>query len=134
MTDEIFSQTYTELGVSGIRLKEDFLTTFHSISTIRNHFLFDLVEKTLQNLLSSGIYQQNYNYAIWDRFRQVKEVEDSEPKVLSVEDLKFGFVVWICTCGVSILVFVLELIMKKFVRILIDFLALNYFVKNLRFE
>lgn len=134
MTDEIFSQTFTEYGLSGIRLSEDFLTTFHGISTVRNHFLFDLVEKTVQNSLAAGIYQQNFNFATWDRFRQVKEVEVNEPKVLSVHDLQFGFVVWIYTCWVSIIIFCFECLMVKSKNTLSDFIGLYLVVKNLKVQ
>jgi hypothetical protein len=70
-------------------------------------------EELFQQLISSGIptYLEARDYPLY-----FYKEDPSEPQVLSIEDLSFGFIVWLIACCVSTLVFVLE-IFHKFISV-----------------
>ncbi|KAG5683281.1 hypothetical protein PVAND_012570 [Polypedilum vanderplanki] len=49
-------------------------------------------------------------------FKLVNEKEEKEPKVLTLDDLDFGFFIWFPFIGISIIVFILELIIFKLTK------------------
>ena len=91
-------------------LKQTLLTYQNGISMLRNHFLFEATEEVVQRLIPMGIIQHSFELHTWISLRPVIEVEGSEPNVLTMDDLEFGFVIYLATCGLSILGFLYEFI------------------------
>lgn len=69
-------------------------------------FYFRAFDKVINNLIPTGVINyliENYFTKKW-KFPKV----DKEPKVLSLDDLSFGFNIWLGTCFMSIFVFFWE--------------------------
>lgn len=73
-------------------------------------------------LIEGGIIQYLFNYLLDFEVKALEE-PPKEPKVFEVEDLKFGFMVWLAACGVSVIAFLIEVSyvfaksnVKKFIR------------------
>lgn len=71
-----------------------------------NSDIFEVFEEIFELLVSSGIalhHQKRSEFTL--RFKN----EQEEPKVLSCDDLSFGFIVWLVACGISVVGFFLEI-------------------------
>lgn len=79
------------------------------IGTRRSNFMFELVQNVMMPAVEAGI-PQNLLKFILEAYMQPLEDDPSEPKVFSFDDLSFGFVVWIITCGMAFVVFIIELL------------------------
>lgn len=78
----------------------------------KNHFLFDVTKNVVNELIPSGIPQYLYIFHKWIRFSRTSVYKYfKSPKIFNIEDLSFGFVLWLIACGISFIVFVLEMIM-----------------------
>lgn len=82
-----------------------------------NHKLFESFDKKLQQLMTGGIidhYREFYQeYSSPKRYAHLYPVK---PKVLSLQVLEAGFVVWLVSLLSSLLVFILELTFSYFER------------------
>ena len=69
------------------------------------HFFLNILDKETQWLTSTGIMNHLVNLVYKDKrsFVSVKEW-----KVLTMENLQFGFVIWLCSCAVTVVAFVAE--------------------------
>lgn len=76
----------------------------------KNHYLNSLIIELLQYLSAGGILQQSVNYHSWMLFKKVFFEPPQEPQVLTVDDLSFGFILWLASCGISFIPFIFELI------------------------
>ncbi|CAG9808659.1 unnamed protein product [Chironomus riparius] len=91
-------------------LKQSLFTHQYGISTFRNHFLFELTDEIVQRFIPMGIIQHSYEFHTWVNFRNIVEDVESTQKVLDVDDLAYGFYIWLGACGISIIGFLLELV------------------------
>ena len=83
--------------------------------TFPNNFIFKLMNATMICLIEAGIPQYHLNYLMDFDMMALPETP-SEPSILSIYDLEFGFVTWLIACGISIGAFLAELLwhfMKK---------------------
>lgn len=91
---------------AGLKLNELLFTTHTSFMFDRNNFMIDLFDEIIERLLPSGIIQHLKNkYGYSTSF-----ILKHGPKVLSVDDLSYGFIIWLVTCAMSLSVFVLEIV------------------------
>ena len=91
--------------------KETILIRHFGTSTYKNNYMFYLTDKITQYLVEAGIPQQLRQYVI-DYHFPIKE-QSSDPLVFKVEDLDFGFVVWLGACAISTCVFLVEFLSVK---------------------
>jgi hypothetical protein len=116
-------------------MKQSFLTSPLGVRFPRNHFLYKKYDEVMQRLLSAGIPRK-----LWNEFDHIKPVEKdkSEPKVLNVDDLSFGFIIWLFACGISSSIFISEIIFyvckKLATRNLRKVVGLILFFKLLRWK
>lgn len=72
---------------------------------IQNNYFFDIVDETVQKLSSSGIItrfiEQCYPF-------KRNQIETKTPSVLKVENLDFGFIIWIGCCLISLVCLICE--------------------------
>jgi hypothetical protein len=87
--------------------REKFITYPVSIGTVNSNFLTQFVKETFSRLLQNGIVQHFLEQEENIYTRNVKE--PSKPKVFTLEDLAFGFEIWLISCGISTFVFVVEI-------------------------
>lgn len=67
----------------------------------------------MQRFIPMGIIQHMYEFYLWMNLRQIVEVEKSNLKILSLDDLAFGFNIWLGTCGISGVSFLIEIVYFK---------------------
>ena len=56
-----------------------------------------------------GIVQHMLEFHTWMHFKTDIYISSSEPAVLSMDDVAFGFYICMGTCGLSIIAFVVEI-------------------------
>lgn len=83
----------------------------------------DIFDGILKRLIPSGVLNHLIDYHTWILYRKgnYKAVE-TEPRVLTIDDLSCGFVLWLIACGISMIAYLFELARFKFrkkIRILI---------------
>lgn len=80
------------------------------IGVYQNNHVYWLMEETMRKIIPAGIPQYIRKF-VYNFF--VKHAENPKrkiPKVLKLDDLKVGFILWLVACFVSFFVFLLELI------------------------
>jgi hypothetical protein len=110
-------------GIIGTILKERWLNRPSGFIFAKNHILFWLAEDILQQTIATGIPQRRKEFYDEIIYQIEPEIEDDEPKVLTLNDLAFGFNIVLIALGVSCIVFILEIIhfqlkikMRRYVR------------------
>jgi hypothetical protein len=89
------------------QLDERFFAVTIGIVTLESSFSFKMIENTVDRLIDTGVI----SHIIKTRVLYVKKYpkDESEPKILNVDDLLFGFNIFLGFCGISGLVFCFEL-------------------------
>jgi hypothetical protein len=98
--------TFMRIGMPDI-LKEHLLTLSTGFRMPRNHFMYHLTDDVVQNLLAAGILNFFKQFHVYACIKYYKEPE-WEPKVFALDDLLFGFYIWLAACAVSLTVMALE--------------------------
>ncbi|KAL7012205.1 hypothetical protein ACKWTF_014687 [Chironomus riparius] len=100
-------------------LKQTLLTYQNGIAMLKNNFLFKQTEEVVQRFIEMGIMQHLYEYHVWVCNRPVIAIDENKPKILTMDDLEFGFTIWIAVICASILGFLFEIVrfwIKKLIR------------------
>lgn len=128
---ELFMNAATTFGV---RLKQDLLTTFIGITTGKNHFLYDVMEKTIQYILPSGILEKikKFNYLI--QFRESYKAKEKRLKVLTIDDLRFLFTMWMVILGILVIVLLIEISMNYLKNISKNYLGLILMLRSIKIQ
>ena len=96
----------------------DLLYTSHEAFVfLQIAFYFRMFKKIVDMLIDTGIMKHYSDNYFTNKLRF--ETTQSAPKVLCVNDLTFGFNIWLGFCCFSVLVFVAEMMAKK-IKILIN--------------
>ncbi|CAG9811190.1 unnamed protein product [Chironomus riparius] len=77
--------------------------------TTYRSFVYRHLSNVLEKIIPAGIPEYLLNYYKLFLFKKYERLLDKSPKVLTVDDLGFGFVLWLCACGISMIGFLLEL-------------------------
>lgn len=75
-----------------------------------NSFYFRMMNKIVNNLIPTGIMNHLVEKYYTQQWKWTKVEKD--PKVLNVDDLSFGFNIWLACCLLSFLAFIAEFIVK----------------------
>jgi hypothetical protein len=106
----------------------------YSISFYKNSIMHDLLHDVLEKTIPAGIPQYFYKYEQEDRYRisghKNEEILESR-RILSLNDLEYGFVLWAIACGISTTVFIIEYLGPKFMKVR-DSVGIIYFMRLLR--
>jgi hypothetical protein len=109
------------------------LTKPYALAMVKNCMLFGQLSYFIDRLLPTGIIQHLFDFGVWDFFRTHMESEQDPRRVLSLDDLEFGFVIFLAAIFVSFLVFFYEVIlalrMRQWLR---DFIGLVDFLRVLK--
>lgn len=76
-----------------------------ALGVIRNSILYPIFDKTMKKLIPSGIPQflpKLYLHLLYGNFQ---ESVKKNPKILTLDDLYFGFVLWLISLSISTIVF-----------------------------
>jgi len=98
------------------KLKDfSFQTTQIGFAFFKNNFFHEITDNTVQQMTSAGILQRMIEMEIG---RENKFDINTDPEKLNIEQLCFGFFIWLGFCGISLATFVLELFVWMLVRII----------------
>jgi hypothetical protein len=70
-----------------------------------NNFFLNIIDIETQRLTSAGIMSHLLNLVFKDKY---SNVSIKEWKVLTLENLRFGFVIWLWSCAVAVVAFLVE--------------------------
>lgn len=97
-------------------------------------FFAQLSHKVSSDLISSGIIQHQFNYFLDFEIKPLVDLPKG-PKVFAIEDLKFGFIVWLIACGISLIAFAGEFLYKglkvKILRFVQSWVGIYLFLRTL---
>lgn len=97
----------------------------------KHNHAFWLIEDIMQILIPAGIPQWTRKFIYDVLFREFMANED-EPKVFSVEDLKFGFVIWGAACVISLAAFVGEILYFYLISQFMGLFGISKIFKNIK--
>lgn len=90
-----------------LRLSDNFRTSTSGFGFYGGNFFFPIVDKTVQQLTDTGIVNNLVKTVLMTKIKMEKV---KNAKVLLVNDLSFGFVIWLMSCGISVVIFACEMI------------------------
>jgi hypothetical protein len=96
----------------GIFMREVLITFQNGYAFNRNNFMFQLADEVVRDLIPTGIIDQSYAYHKWFQTMQ-EDPETRESALLTMDDISFGFVIWLIACSVSLTVFISEYAPRK---------------------
>lgn len=103
-----------------------------SFLTYGNSFIYEVLNEVLEKTIPAGIPQHLIEYHTWLMYKKYEPNEDSEPRVLTVDDLTFGFVLWMGSCGIAILGIAFEILKFNLNKVWNSFAGLWMLSKFLR--
>ena len=94
------------------------------LGMVKNSFLYPIFDEVMRKLIPSGIPQ--YLPAFHSQLLYGTFIESGEhlPKILTLDDLAFGFIMWMIACGISVASFVGEMLRHKTVKMMKNYLGL----------
>lgn len=92
------------------QLTEPLYTSHEAVGMYQNSFAFRMFKKTVDRLIDTGVmsHLSNKHYTRKHTYYRVLD----GPKVLSLDDVSFGFNIWFGFCLFSFLIFVIENLTK----------------------
>lgn len=109
ITDEQESNYASKFKVKGVRLEQNLYSDTFCIGVRKHSFHYHVTNQVTRRLTAAGILQNLWANSLPPKFQPPGKV----PEVLKVEDLEFGFVVWLVAALGSTAVFLIELIAYK---------------------
>jgi hypothetical protein len=126
-----------DFKISAPRLEQNVFCTTLGMALTKNHFFYFLLDKIVQDLSSTGIMQK-FRRDVYSPDKV--SLDRKKPKVLSTQDLEFGFVLWLIALTIPTSCFALEFLsyffFRKikfyFVRVVKNFVGIFSFLKVLK--
>jgi hypothetical protein len=109
-------------------IKERLISPPEGICVNRNNFARTLNEKVMNALITAGIPQHLYKFTVEFELKSPPDPPRG-PKVFDVEDLKFGFMIWLATISISIASFFAEVIFHYILKLFLNTLGIFSFLK-----
>ena len=113
-----------EFKVQPFKMEENLITLNFGFGFASNNFMYSLCEDVMRKLIPMGIIKHLLQlYEELDFRKSLTKV----PKVMTIESLSFGIILWLLTCAVSIVCFIVELLyisLKKVVRFVIGLILM----------
>jgi len=106
-----YQEYLLESSLEWNQLKDIILyTTYDAFLFIDNSFYFQMFKKIINDLIPTGIINHliENHYIKKIIFLKIKK----DPQVLSVDDLLFGFKIWLGSCLISFIAFIIENLLK----------------------
>ncbi|KAG5668377.1 hypothetical protein PVAND_016317 [Polypedilum vanderplanki] len=116
-------------------LKQEVNTLMAGFAFYPNNYFMYLIDRVILRLTDAGILQHFFGYheEILNKFVYP---EEPGPKILSLYDLSHGFIVWLVTCGVAVIVFFGEILVflvnkrKNKIKIVVENVNSNEIIEN----
>lgn len=97
---------------------------------IKNHYLFDKIDDTIQQITPFGILQYLADHHKWAVYKENNvQVDDLAP--FTIDSLSFGFILWLAACVNSFVGFIVEMIHIRIENTVRTLVGLFLFLKLL---
>jgi hypothetical protein len=95
-----------------IYLDEPYATLPVTINTFANHFMFQVIDEVVTQIIPFGIPLHWHHFQIWNRYTK-RTTARLLPELESFKlcDWNFGFIIWDIACVISTIVFIMEMLM-----------------------
>ncbi|CAG9807144.1 unnamed protein product [Chironomus riparius] len=103
------------------------------LGMVRNSILYPIFDKVMNKLVPSGIPLYLFKYYKEFLYGVYQESKENMPKILTFDDLEFGFIMWLTACGISLAAFATEILRYKtlkFIEIYVGLIVLVSIVTN----
>jgi hypothetical protein len=106
-------------GQMAVFMKQKLYSEFNGLSIYKNNFISRTSYSTMERLIESGIPQYFHDFV----FKFILDLRtsdgSSDAKAFTLDDLSFGFTIWLYACTISSGVFVAEILVfyTKFIAI-----------------
>ncbi|KAL7013039.1 hypothetical protein ACKWTF_015166 [Chironomus riparius] len=108
-TSQFFKNTNSVCKGSLVKVKKFHMNAIPAgLGLNVNSILSPIFNNIMDRTIAAGIPQYLESFSSEFFFGKYQEIEDKMPKVLTLEDLSFGFTLWLCACGMSISMFIFE--------------------------
>jgi hypothetical protein len=111
--DLLHSQLNATFQKSHAIMKGSKLTVEVVIPVSRNHFILDPLNHVISRFTPAGIPKYLADYGRWFYHCPLPEEDTDTRRILSLDDLDFGFVLFLAAAGFSLLVFFGELLWQQ---------------------
>ncbi|KAL7013177.1 hypothetical protein ACKWTF_015235 [Chironomus riparius] len=110
MPKSVLGYTNTMCGSPATILKNfKFVDDSMNFGITRNSILYESLSEVIEKLNPSGIIQYLINYDSWVTYDKFDSAVTKVPRILTFNDLSFGFVLWLAACGISVVGFAVEM-------------------------
>jgi hypothetical protein len=103
-----------------------------SYAMVKNSILYPYFEEVMDKLIPSGIPQYLPDFHAYLLYGNYENSEENFPKILTIDDLSFGFILWLIACGISICGFLGEIVVILVIKILKDAMGLLLLLNSLK--
>lgn len=117
-------------------LQEIISVQSYGIRTYKNNFIYHHIEDNMKLLIQAGFPQYHQTF-VKETILWFSKDHGKNPKVFSIEDLQFGFIIWSISCGISLSVFMIEvfyvkimIILKAWLRSLLALIIVCNWIRN----
>ncbi|KAG5671219.1 hypothetical protein PVAND_001428 [Polypedilum vanderplanki] len=98
-------------------LDENYERTHFSLGFIRSTFFYDQMQRVFPRLVSSGIINYIYKQNMIKSLKfSMKKIYGKIPQIFTLDDLTFGFVIWLGTLSLAFVVFLIEFCTWPFLK------------------
>jgi hypothetical protein len=91
-------------------LDEVMYESVDGVSMQLHHYLYSYIADVTQRLVEAGIVQSWYDFIQFVEYRVHVDPKDRSPKVLTLEKLSFGFIIYLAASGVAVVVLIAEIV------------------------
>jgi hypothetical protein len=113
-------------------MKDERLSKMMVFDTGRNNMILKQLNRVISRFIPAGIVKHELDYGQWYMLRPFDEELVDPRKILALSDLEFGFVLWLASCSVALLVFFGELLWSRIVKVMENLLKLLEFLRFLK--
>lgn len=111
--DEMIKVLFSICEKKPIRVEDTMISIPKVLMLESLHYMFDVIEETMQWLIPSGIIQHSEDFYYWLVHREKYIDPDDGPKVLTLNDLSYGFIIWLIAISAVIVEFFMEILTHK---------------------
>jgi hypothetical protein len=102
-----------------------------AVYTTHSSFIYRHLNSILEKIIPAGIPHYLYDYYSLMLFKKFQPFVDKSPRILTVNDLSFGFVLWLCACSVSTAAFLMETVSFKIRKLVHELFGLCGLLRTL---
>lgn len=91
-----------------VRVNERLFQVPLGLLFLKNNFIYYLYDEVIQGLTTAGISQHLWKIYKYDKYSVDREPLTKSPSILTLNDLSYGFIIWLVACGLAACVFIGE--------------------------